>query len=117
MLVGAAIATVDTGLIYSWDIDTPTGKWIGYQILTAYAFVIPYLVPMNIAQANADANDMSTVTATLFLFQTLGGALCISAAQSAFVKTLIKELAISAPEVPALLIATGATQICEVFPD
>ncbi|KAL4881202.1 MFS general substrate transporter [Aspergillus karnatakaensis] len=118
MLVGAAIATVGTGLIYSWDIDTPTGKWIGYQILTAFGFVIPYLVPMNIAQAYTDAKDMSTVTATLFLFQTLGGAFCISAAQSAFVNTMIKELATSAPDVnPMLVIATGATQIRDVFPD
>ncbi|KAL4796627.1 MFS general substrate transporter [Aspergillus venezuelensis] len=118
MVVGACIATVGTGLIYSWDVDTSTGKWIGYQILTAFGFVIPYLVPMNIAQAHADAKDMSTVTATLFLFQTLGGAFCISAAQSAFVNTLIKELATSAPEVnPMLVVATGATQIRDVFPE
>lgn len=66
MIVGAAIATIGAGLIYSWGIDTPAGKWIGYQILAAFGYVIPYLVPMNIAQANADAKDMSTVTATLF---------------------------------------------------
>ncbi|KAL4770595.1 MFS general substrate transporter [Aspergillus nidulans var. acristatus] len=118
MLVGAAIATIGTGLIYTWDIDTSTGKWIGYQILTAFGFVIPYLVPMNIAQANADAKDMSTVTATLFLFQTLGGAFCISAAQSAFVNTMIKKLATTAPDInPMLVVATGATQVREAFPD
>lgn len=52
------------------------------------------------------------------VFQTLGGAFCISAAQSAFVNTMIKELATSAPEVnPVLVIATGATQIGDAFPD
>lgn len=66
MLVGAAIATIGTGLIYTWDIGTPAGKWIGYQILAAFGFVIPWLIPMNIAQANADAQDMSTVTAYIF---------------------------------------------------
>ncbi|KAL5333229.1 MFS general substrate transporter [Aspergillus crustosus] len=118
MLVGAAIATIGTGLIYTWDVGTPAGKWIGYQIITAFGFVIPYLVPMNIAQANADAKDMSTVTATLFLFQTLGGAFCISAAQSAFVNTMIRTLATTAPDIdPMLVIATGATQVREAFPD
>ncbi|KAL2830288.1 major facilitator superfamily domain-containing protein [Aspergillus cavernicola] len=118
MLVGAATVTIGTGLIYTWDVDTPTGKWIGYQILTAFGFVIPYLVPMNIAQANAEARDMSTVTATLFLFQTLGGAFCISAAQSAFVNTMIKKLATTAPDIdPMVVVATGATQFRDVFPD
>ncbi|GAM36832.1 hypothetical protein TCE0_018f06239 [Talaromyces pinophilus] len=118
MIVGAAIATIGAGLIYSWGIDTPAGKWIGYQILAAFGYVIPYLVPMNIAQANADAKDMSTVTATLFLFQTLGGAFCVSAAESAFVNTIIKKLATTAPDLnPMVVVATGATSIREAFPD
>jgi MFS family permease len=65
-LVGAAIATIGTGLIYTWDIGTPAGKWIGYQILAAFGSVIPWLIPMNIAQANTDPQDMSTVTAYIF---------------------------------------------------
>ncbi|PCG88206.1 Major facilitator superfamily domain, general substrate transporter [Penicillium occitanis (nom. inval.)] len=118
MIVGAAIATIGAGIIYSWGIDTPAGKWIGYQILAAFGYVIPYLVPMNIAQANADAKDMSTVTATLFLFQTLGGAFCVSAAESAFVNTIIKKLATTAPDLnPMVVVATGATSIREAFPD
>ncbi|KAL4927704.1 MDR family MFS transporter [Aspergillus undulatus] len=116
MLAGSAIATIGTGLIYTWDISTPTGKWIGYQILAAFGFVIPYLVPMNIAQANATPADMSTVTATIFLFQTLGGAFSISAAQSAFVNTMIKELRSTAPNIdPMAVVTTGATQIRAVF--
>lgn len=66
MLVGAAIATIGTGLIYTWDIGTTAGKWISYQILATFGFVIPWLIPMNIAQANADSQDMSTVAAYIF---------------------------------------------------
>ncbi|KAL4779877.1 major facilitator superfamily-domain-containing protein [Aspergillus varians] len=118
LLVGAAIAAIGTGLIYTWDIGTPTGKWIGYQILAAFGFVIPYLIPVNIAQANADPQDLSTATAIIFLFQTVGGAFSISAAQSAFVNTLTKKLATTAPNInPMEVIATGATQIHTVFPD
>lgn len=32
MVFGAAIATVAAGLIYTLDIGTSEGKWIGYQI-------------------------------------------------------------------------------------
>lgn len=52
------------------------------------------------------------------MFQTLGGAFCISAAQSAFVNTMIKKLATTAPDInPMLVVATGATQVREAFPD
>ncbi|KAL5341551.1 major facilitator superfamily domain-containing protein [Aspergillus crustosus] len=118
MVMGSALATIRSSLIYIWDLDTPAGKWIGYQILVAFGFVIPYLGPLNIAQANAEPQDISTVTAIIFLFQTLGGAFGISAAQSAFVNTLLKELRTTAPGiVPMQVIATGATQIREAFPD
>lgn len=51
------------------------------------------------------------------VFQTVGGAFWVSAGQSAFVNELMKELAISAPDVNALaVLGTGATAITTVFP-
>ncbi|TVY19921.1 putative efflux pump gsfJ [Lachnellula arida] len=118
MLVGAAIATIGTGLIYTWDIGTPTGKWIGYQIIAAFGFVTSWLIPMNIAQANAEPSDMSTVTAIICLTQSLGGALAVSAAQSAFVNQIIRKLATTAPHIDTMkVIATGATEIRTALPD
>jgi hypothetical protein len=32
-VVGAALATVCCGLIYSLDVGSSAGKWIGYQII------------------------------------------------------------------------------------
>jgi MFS transporter, DHA2 family, glioxin efflux transporter len=51
------------------------------------------------------------------VFQTVGGAFFIAAGQSAFVNTLLKKLESVAPSVnPALVIATGATEIRNAFP-
>ena len=51
------------------------------------------------------------------VFQTLGGAFSVSAAQSAFVNTMITTLATTAPNIdPSEVIATGATQIRTAFP-
>lgn len=33
MLFGCAVAAVGGGLISTWEVDTSTGVWIGYQIL------------------------------------------------------------------------------------
>lgn len=50
------------------------------------------------------------------VFQTLGGAFSTAAAQSAFANRLIATLPITAPGVdPALVIATGASELHNVF--
>lgn len=46
------------------------------------------------------------------VFQVLGGAFSVAAAQSAFVSTLIQSLTTTSPTVdPAVVIAVGATQL------
>ncbi|OQE04513.1 hypothetical protein PENVUL_c032G04602 [Penicillium vulpinum] len=91
MVLGAAIATVASGLFYSNC--------------------------LNIAHAKVDAEDISTVTAILYFFQTLGGAFSISAAQSAFVNRLITTLPLTAPGVdPLAVYVTGSTELRIVFP-
>lgn len=50
------------------------------------------------------------------VFETLGGSFLISAAQSGFVNQLVQKLPSTAPTVnPALVIATGATELRDVF--
>ncbi|KAK6073813.1 major facilitator superfamily transporter [Seiridium cupressi] len=117
MIAGAAVTTVGCGLLYTIDIGTSSGKWIGYQILTGFASAFPFQITMNIAQANSEPQDMSSATAIIFFFQTLGGAFSVAAAQSAFVNTIVKDLTGNSLGIdPAKVIATGATQIRESFP-
>jgi hypothetical protein len=66
MLGGAVLATVSAGLMYTFDIGTPTGKWIGYQIFYGGAVGLGFQMAINIAQANAKPEDISSVTATVF---------------------------------------------------
>ncbi|KAK4164959.1 putative HC-toxin efflux carrier TOXA [Cladorrhinum sp. PSN259] len=114
---GAALATVAAGLLYTLDIGTSTGKWVGYQILGGFAWGAAFQVPIIIGQSTAAPDDMSSVTAIILFFQTVGGAFWVSAAQSAFVNQLVKRLATSAPDAnPFLVLGTGATQIRTVFP-
>ena len=51
------------------------------------------------------------------VFQILGGAFSISAAQSGFINTLISSMAVHAPGIsPLLVIGTGAADLRKVFP-
>jgi EmrB/QacA subfamily drug resistance transporter len=116
MVVGAAIATIAAGLLFTLDIDTSTGKWIGYQIIGGIGWGLSFQVPMIVGQGNADPADLSSITAIVLFFMNLGGTTLISAAQSAFVNTMINVLHTSAPGVDqATVIATGATEIRTVF--
>ncbi|KAM7206571.1 Major facilitator superfamily domain containing protein [Naviculisporaceae sp. PSN 640] len=113
---GAAIATVAAGLLYTLDIGTSSGKWIGYQVLAGLAYGAGFQIPIIIGQANAAPEDLSSVTAIILFFQTIGGAIFVSAAQSAFVNRLLETAARTAPTVsPLQIIGTGATMLRVAF--
>ncbi|KAF2025072.1 MFS general substrate transporter [Setomelanomma holmii] len=116
MIAGAVLATISAGLMYTFDIGTSLGKWIGYQLFYGFSVGFGFQMGITIAQANAKMEDMSSVTAIVFFFQTIGGAFSVSAAQSGFVNRIIHELGLRAPDInPELVIGTGATQIRRVF--
>jgi len=113
---GAAIATIGSGLIYTLDIGSSTGRWIGFQILAGVGYGLSFQVPMIMVQATSPPEDLAASTAIIMFFQTMGGAIFVAAGQSAFVNTMIKQLASSAPTVSAgQVILTGATEIRNVF--
>ena len=116
-VVGTALGVVCTGLLYTLDVDTSEGKWIGYQVIGGVAWGIASQIPIITVQATASASDLPEVTAILLFFQTVGGAFMVSAAQSAFVNVLIKTLPSTAPGInPAIVVLTGATDLRKAFP-
>ncbi|KAL4900284.1 major facilitator superfamily domain-containing protein [Aspergillus multicolor] len=116
LTIAAAVATIGGGLIYTFDLDTKSGKWIGYQILAGVGNGLGVQVPMIMAQGNSSVQDMAAATAILMCLQTIGGAFMMSAAQAAFVNHLLYMLPLTAPDVdPSAVIATGATELREVF--
>ena len=138
---GAALAVIGDGLLCTLDIDTSTGKWIGYQILTGVGVGTALQVPIIVCQGAVEAKDMSTATSIILckfpttnssycpfppriillssitnnlcpVFQTVGGAFFVSAAESAFVNQLIDSLRATNTDVdPSLVVGLGATEI------
>ncbi|KUI52738.1 Putative HC-toxin efflux carrier TOXA [Cytospora mali] len=115
-VIGTALATIASGLIYTLDIGTPTGKWIGYQLLGGIGWGLGLQIPIITAQATSPPEDLAEVTAIILFFQLIGGSFLVSAAQSSFVNIIVKTIPYSAPGVnPATLLATGATELRDVF--
>lgn len=65
MIVGVVLSTVSMGLIYTFDIGTSVATWIGYQTFYGFALGMTFQMGITIAQANANPEIMSSVTATV----------------------------------------------------
>ena len=65
MFVGSMLTTVAIGLIYTFDVDTSMGKWIGYQVFVGSAMAVAILQGLTIAQAYVEVQDLTAVTANL----------------------------------------------------
>ncbi|WKT53554.1 Major facilitator superfamily [Fusarium oxysporum f. sp. vasinfectum] len=115
--IGAAIATLAAGLLYTLDIGSSSSKWIGYQVLGGVGWGLSLQIPIIIGQATSSPETLSSVTAIILFFQTIGGAFFVSAGQSAFVNIMLDVLPTDAPGVnPFQLLATGATEVRATFP-
>ncbi|KAJ4367186.1 hypothetical protein N0V83_007716 [Neocucurbitaria cava] len=65
MAVGSMLSTVGLGLIYTFDIGTPTAKWVGYQFFVGAAMAFGIMHGLSVAQASVGPEDLSAVTANL----------------------------------------------------
>jgi MFS family permease len=65
MVASSVVVTISAGLLYTLDIGTPTGKWVGFQILAGFGYGMGLQVPLIIAQASAAPSDIAPVTAII----------------------------------------------------
>jgi hypothetical protein len=117
LVLSGVMSVIGAALLYTLDIGTGHPAWIGYQVLAGIGYGLGVQTPVIAAQAVMSAEDIASATAMLLFAQTLGGSLMISAAQSAFVNTLIKRVRITVPELdPLTVVLTGATEIRRKLP-
>lgn len=65
MCFGSMLTTVAIGLIYTFDIQTSTAKWAGYQFFTGATMAFAIMHGLSVAQASVGPEDISGVTANL----------------------------------------------------
>jgi hypothetical protein len=100
------------GLITTYDITTPFSNWFGYQVLTGAGIGVGFQGGILVVQTVLPLSDVPVGTACVSFFQTLGGALFISVAQTLFQNGLISGLREFAPDLePAMFLNSGATAI------
>lgn len=63
LVSGAALATIGCGLLYTLDIGSSAGEWIGYQLLVGIGYGISFQLPIIIGQSTAAPKDIGPATA------------------------------------------------------
>ncbi|PWI64554.1 hypothetical protein PCL_09567 [Purpureocillium lilacinum] len=117
LIGGGVVATIGAGLLYLLEVNTSTGKWIGYQIVAGAGWGCAFQIPMIAVQGSVSPKDLASATGVLLFFQCIGGAFLVSGAQSAFVNQMIPAVLNNDPEVNiGALVLTGATEIRKAFP-
>lgn len=116
LVASSFIVTISAGLLYTLDIGTSTGKWVGYQILAGFGYGMGLQIPVIIAQAFAEPTDIPPITAIIIFARTIGATFLIAAAQSGFQNQLVHKLGSTAPGVDrALVTSIGATELRSKF--
>lgn len=114
--LGSAILCIGSGLLTTFEVDTPVAKWVGYQFVAGIGIGLGFQQPMIAAQTVLKQKDIPIGSAAVVFFQTLGGALFISVAQNIFATELIEGIVARIPDMPtAAILNTGATALTSTF--
>lgn len=117
MYGSAVLGSIGAGLLTTWETDTSTGKWIGYQILYGVGVGLGMQQALVSAQTVLPLEDVPTGTALTVFAQMFGGALFVSVAENRFTNTLIGGLE-KIPGIDATaVVSKGATQIGSLITD
>ncbi|KAL7911483.1 MFS multidrug transporter [Trichoderma velutinum] len=117
MILGTIVMSVGAGLLSTFQPDTRSPAWIGYQILFGAGVGMGMQQPLMAIQNVLDIKDIPTGTSMITFLQTLGGALFVSVAQSVFTNQLLQSLAKYVPDLdPNIVLSTGVTNLQKDLP-
>jgi hypothetical protein len=112
MLISAVLMAIGSGLLTTFEVDTGSPQWIGYQFIFGAGVGFGMQQTLVAVQTVLPAADVPIGTAIMMFSQTLGGALFISVAQNVFTNQLIKNLKTVVPDLdPAIVLVVGATEL------
>ncbi|KAK4152392.1 major facilitator superfamily domain-containing protein [Chaetomidium leptoderma] len=113
MIVGSVLAAVGYGLSTTFEPDTGSGAWIGYQIIIGAGIGISFQQPLMAVQTVLDIEDVPTGTSLIIFLQTLGGALFVAVSQNVFTNKLVEYVGAYVPEIPdpSFILGVGTTSV------
>lgn len=117
MLASTLLTSVGAGLLTTFDLDTGSSKWIGYQIICGFGIGLGLQLPLVAIQTVLDMSEIPTATALILFMQLFGAAVFVSVGESLLTNKLVEYISQTIPGVDALAVASsGATNIQHAVP-
>ncbi|KAI0129378.1 putative MFS aflatoxin efflux pump [Hypoxylon sp. NC0597] len=116
MLIGTCLMSVGAGLLTTLQLDTATGKWIGYQILYGFGMGMCFQAPNLAAQRVLPTKDVPVGTSLVFFTQLLSGSIFLSVGQNVLDNQLLKRLSGLPGFQPSMIEDNGATTLSSSLP-
>ncbi|RAH70391.1 MDR family MFS transporter [Aspergillus aculeatinus CBS 121060] len=117
---GSAISAVGNGLVTMFAPSTPTGKWIGYQIVLGSGRGIGMQMGIIAIQNHLSVHLISIGIAFMIFCQNFAGAVFVVVAEVIFRQQLVKEIRLHAPQVSvdaALAAGASASSVRALVPE
>ncbi|KFY46461.1 hypothetical protein V495_02490 [Pseudogymnoascus sp. VKM F-4514 (FW-929)] len=116
MIAGPPIMAIGAGLLTTFKVDTPSGQWIGYQIIFGFGCGICMQQPSVAAQRVLSRKDIAIGASLVMFAQQLSGSVFVPIAQSIFQNRLVSTLS-SVPDLDInAIVGVGATDLRKVVP-
>ena len=77
-IIGYVIATIGCGLITTFNVNTNSAHWIGYEVLTSAGFGLAIQQGFTAVQTSLPLEDVPIGTAAVVASQSLGGSIFVS---------------------------------------
>lgn len=115
LYAGSILTAISGGLASTYQLDTGSPHWIGFQVLQGAGVGFSIQMPLVACMVVLSVADVSVGTAILTFFQFLGGSLFLAIGENILTQQLLKELATRAPTLDArVIVLAGATAVRQV---
>ncbi|KAH8429264.1 MDR family MFS transporter [Aspergillus melleus] len=115
-LASGLIAILGAALIFCIEVNTPKSWYIGAQIPFGFGIGLGNQVPVTALQGFATPETVAATMGVAFMCQSISGAYFVSAGNSLFNNYLLKQLAITAPQLdPQKILYTGVSELQNTF--
>lgn len=107
------LTSIGGGLISTWQVDTSSSKWIGYQVISGFGTGLALALPQVVVQSDLSPQDIPIGISMTIFFQFFGGALFVSIGNNILNSKLVSYVnAIGIPDFDASsIVQAGATEL------
>ena len=121
MWLGAALATISSGLLFTLKTDSSRGAVAGYQFIVGFGLRICNQIPFNVVQYILPPGQMVMGSAIVSFCNSLGPILGTSIGQAIFASLYVRRLELlpgvdGAAVVGAAVVRAGATNLAAMVP-